>query len=139
MAVGFMARDLNIFISHSWGSHDELLRLRNLLNARPYFRAEFSEVSKDIPINSVNADYIKRVLGEKIRNSNVLLAIAGIYASHSTWMEWEMDTAIRHGVPVIGVIPHGASRVSQVVANRSVEQVRWSTESIVDAIRRRAK
>ncbi|MFM4163494.1 TIR domain-containing protein, partial [Klebsiella quasipneumoniae subsp. similipneumoniae] len=118
---------------------DELLRLRNLLNARPYFRAEFSEVSKDIPINSVNADYIKRVLGEKIRNSNVLLAIAGIYASHSTWMEWEMDTAIRHGVPVIGVIPHGASRVSQVVANRSVEQVRWSTESIVDAIRRRAK
>lgn len=82
-----MARDLNIFISHSWGSHDELLRLRNLLNARPYFRAEFSEVSKDIPINSVNADYIKRVLGEKIRNSNVLLAIAGIYASHSTWME----------------------------------------------------
>lgn len=134
-----MARDLNIFISHSWGSHDELLRLRNLLNARPYFRAEFSEVSKDIPISSVNADYIKRVLGEKIRNSNVLLAIAGIYASHSTWMEWEMDTAIRHGVPVIGVIPHGASRVSQVVANRSVEQVRWSTESIVDAIRRRAK
>ncbi|HDZ0921161.1 TPA: TIR domain-containing protein, partial [Klebsiella pneumoniae] len=112
---------------------------RNLLNARPYFRAEFSEVSKDIPINSVNADYIKRVLGEKIRNSNVLLAIAGIYASHSTWMEWEMDTAIRHGVPVIGVIPHGASRVSLVVANRSVEQVRWSTESIVDAIRRRAK
>lgn len=57
-----MARDLNIFISHSLGSHDELLRLRNLLNARPYFRSEFSEVSKDIPINSVNADYIKRVL-----------------------------------------------------------------------------
>ena len=67
-----MARDLNIFISHSWGSHDELLRLRNLLNSRPYFRAEFSEVSKDVPINSINADYIKRVLGEKIRNSNVL-------------------------------------------------------------------
>ncbi|ECK6152964.1 hypothetical protein FR060_23905 [Salmonella enterica] len=134
-----MARDLNIFISHSWGSHDELLRLRNLLNERPYFRAEFSEVSKDVPINSVNADYIKRVLGEKIRGSSVLLAIAGIYASHSTWMEWEMDTAIRNGIPVIGVIPHGASRVSQVVASRSVEQVRWNTESIVDAIRRHAR
>ena len=134
-----MARDLNIFISHSWGSHDELLRLRNLLNERPYFRAEFSEVSKDVPINSVNADYIKRVLGEKIRGSSVLLAIAGIYASHSTWMEWEMDTAIRNGIPVIGVIPHGASRVSQVVASRSVEQVRWNTESIVEAIRRHAR
>lgn len=134
-----MARDLNIFISHSWGSHDELLRLRNLLNARPYFRTEFSEVSKDIPINSVSADYIKRVLGEKIRGSSVLLAIAGIYASHSTWMEWEMDTAIRNGISVIGVIPHGASRVSQVVASRSVEQVRWNTESIVEAIRRHAR
>ncbi|MFM5643444.1 TIR domain-containing protein [Aeromonas caviae] len=133
-----MARDLNIFISHSWGSHEELLRLRNLLNQRPYFKAEFSEVSKDIPINSANSEYIKRVLSEKIRNSNVLLAIAGMYASHSTWMEWEMDTANRHGIPVIGVIPHGAMRVSQVVANRSIEQVRWNTESIVDAIRRRA-
>lgn len=133
-----MARDLNIFISHSWGSHEELLRLRNLLNERPYFRAQFSEVSKDVPINSFNAVYIKRVLGEKIRSSNVLLAISGIYASHSLWMQWEMDTAIKYGIPVIGVIPHGATRVSQIVAAKAIEQVRWSTESIVDAIRRRA-
>jgi hypothetical protein len=35
------------------------------INARPYFRAEFSEVSKDIPINSVNADYIKEFLAKK--------------------------------------------------------------------------
>jgi MTH538 TIR-like domain (DUF1863) len=131
-----MARDLNIFISHSWGNHDELLRLRNLLNTRPYFKAEFSEVSKDIPINSHNANYIKDVLRGKIRTSNILLAIAGIYASHSSWMEWEMDTAIKNGIPVIGIIPHGAQRVSQVVATRAIEQVRWNTESIVDAIRR---
>lgn len=32
-----MARDLNIFISHSWGSHDELLRLRNLLKLATSF------------------------------------------------------------------------------------------------------
>ena len=133
-----MARDFNVFISHSWGSHDELLRLRNLLNSRPYFKASFSEVSKDVPIHSTNADYIKRVLGGQIKNSNVLLAIAGIYASHSTWMEWEMDTAIKHGIPVVGVIPHGALRVSKVVSDRAIEQVKWNTESIVDAIRRRA-
>ena len=50
-----------------------------------------------------------------------------------------MDPALRHGDRVIGVTPHGASRETQVVAILSVEQVRWSTESIVDAIRRRAK
>ncbi|MBS9330209.1 TIR domain-containing protein [Escherichia coli] len=133
-----MARELDIFISHSWGNHDELIRLRNLLNTRPYFNAQFTEVSKDIPINSHNANYIKDVLRAKIRGSNALLAIAGIYASHSTWMEWEMDTAVKNGIPVIGVIPHGAQRVSQVVANRAIVQVRWNTESIVEAIRQHA-
>lgn len=133
-----MARMLNVFISHSWSHHDELVRLRNLLNTRAYFNAEFTEVSRDIPINSINANYIKTVLRGKIQTSNVLLAISGIYASHSDWMEWEMDTAISNNIPVIGVIPHGAQRVSQVVASRAIEQVHWNTESIVAAIRRHA-
>ncbi|TVO39443.1 TIR domain-containing protein [Vibrio algivorus] len=134
-----MARDLNIFISHSWSYHETLIRLRNLLNARAYFKAEFSEVSKDVPINSVNANYIKQRLGERIRNSNALLVIAGVYASHSDWMQWEMDTAARYGIPIIGVIPFGAIRTSSIVAQKSTTLVHWNTESIVRTIREYAR
>lgn len=134
-----MAKDYKIFISHSWAHSDDLEALQNLLNSRGYFNVEFTEASKDVPINSANATYIKSRLKSKIINSDVVLALAGIYASHSDWMIWEMDTAINNDIPIIGVIPRGQERISQEVYNRSKVDVRWNTESIVDAIRNYAK
>lgn len=134
-----MAKTFHIFISHSWQNSDALEGLRRLLNDRGYFNVEFEEVSKDEPINSTNAYYIKRRLAEKIGNSNVIIGLAGMYASHSDWMEWELDKAIELDIPIIGVIPRGQERISTTVSSRSVVDVRWNTESIVDAIRTYAK
>lgn len=134
-----MAKDYKIFISHSWAHSDDLKALQNLLNSRGYFNVEFTEASKDVPINSVNATYIKSRLKSKIVNSNVVLALAGVYASHSDWMIWEMDTAINNDLPIIGVIPRGQERISQEVYKRSKTDVKWYTESIVEAIRTYAK
>lgn len=89
-----MAKTYSVFISHSWGHADDLKKLRNLLEERGYFHVEFNEASPDEPINSENSAYIKRRLKEKISNSDIVLGIAGMYASHSDWMEWELDTAL---------------------------------------------
>ena len=134
-----MAKTYHIFISHSWQNSDALEGLRKLLNDRGYFNVEFEEVSKDEPINSTNAYYIKRRLAEKIGNSNVVIGLAGMYASHSDWMEWELDKAIELDIPIIGGIPRGQERISTTVSSRSIVNVRWNTESIVDAIRTYAK
>jgi hypothetical protein len=58
-----------------------------------------------------------------------------MYASYSDWMIWEMETAKSFGIPIIGVIPRGQERVSAEVYSRSKVDVRWNTESIVDAVR----
>ena len=134
-----MAKTYSVFISHSWGHADDLKKLRNLLEERGYFHVEFNEASPDEPINSENSAYIKRRLKEKISNSDIVLGIAGMYASHSDWMEWELDTALEVKVPIVGVIPWGQERISKVVTDRSVEDVHWNTESIVEAIRKWAK
>ena len=134
-----MAKIYSVFISHSWDHADDLKKLRNLLEERGYFHVEFSEASPDEPINSEKSAYIKRRLKEKISNSDIVLGIAGMYASHSDWMEWELETALEKKVPIVGVIPRGQERISKVVTDRSVEDVHWNTESIVDAIRRWAK
>lgn len=134
-----MAKNYNIFISHSWAHSADLLSLRELLNSRGYFNIEFTEASKDLPINSSNAAYIKTRLKTKIQSSDIVLALAGIYASHSDWMPWELETAKDLGIPIIGVIPHGQERISQEVFSRSVVDVKWNTESIVEAIRNHSK
>ena len=124
-----------IFISHSWAYVEDLRSLKKLLESRGYFNVQFEEATPDVPINSDNASYIRQRLRQKISNSNIVLGIAGIYASHSEWMQWELNKAIELGVPIVGVVPRGAERISTVVSTRAKEVVRWNTESIVEAIR----
>ncbi|MBQ2376653.1 MAG: TIR domain-containing protein [Bacteroidales bacterium] len=131
-----MAKTYKIFISHSWDHLDDLKRLRNLLERRGYFRVEFTEASPDNPINSDNNKYIRIILSQKIESSDIVLGIAGVYASYSDWMQWELDKAIAKNIPIIGVVPRGNERISKIVSDRANEVVRWNTESIVAAIRR---
>ncbi|WP_265822651.1 TIR domain-containing protein [Geovibrio ferrireducens] len=133
-----MANLYKVFISHSWDYVNDLNNLRNLLEQRGYFKTFFQEASPNEPINSVNTEYIKRVLRLKIAESNIILGIAGMYASHSTWMDWELQTAVNHNIPIVGVIPRGQEKISLVVSSRSKENVYWNTESIVAAIRKHA-
>lgn len=134
-----MVKTYNIFVSHSWDHSNDLIRLHNLLSNRGYFYYDPQEVTRNNPINSLNATYIKQCLRERIRNSNILLALAGIYASHSDWMRWEIETAKELGIPIVGIIPRGQERISQVVYANSIADIRWNTESIIQAIRNYAK
>ncbi|WP_025217641.1 TIR domain-containing protein [Mannheimia varigena] len=134
-----MVKTYTIFVSHSWDHSNDLLSLHNLLRTRGYFFYDSQEVTKFSPINSYNAAYIKQRLRERIKNSNIVLALAGIYTSHSDWMRWEIETAKELGIPIVGVIPRGQERISQIVFSNSIVDVRWNTESIVQAIRSYAK
>ena len=134
-----MARIYKIFISHCWNYDDVLQKLKNLLDSRGYFNAEYTHVEKSHPINSEYAPVIKAQITRRLDDSDIVLAIAGVYASYSDWMQWEMDKARDLGLKVIGVIPRGQERISSQVYSRSVEDVRWNADSIVAAIRRNVK
>lgn len=133
-----MAKIYKIFISHSWDHVDDLMNLRKLLEERGYFNVEFEEVPPHDPIDSWNSAYVKSCVSKRISESDVVIGLAGMYASYSQWMEWELNHAILQGKPILGVIPRGQERVSNVVCSKADKVVRWNTESIVDAIRRLA-
>jgi MTH538 TIR-like domain (DUF1863) len=134
-----MAKDYKIFISHSWSYTEDLEALQKLLNTRGYFNVTFLEATKKTPIDSENAAYVKTVLKARILQSDIVLALAGVYASHSDWMIWELETAKANIIPIVGVIPRGQERISTEVYIRSIVDVKWNTESIVDAIRTHGK
>lgn len=134
-----MAKDYKIFISHSWSYTEDLGALQKLLNERGYFNVTFLEATKKTPINSENAVYVKTVLKARIVQSDIVLVLAGVYATHSDWMIWELETAKANNIPIVGVIPRGQERISTEVYTRSIVNVRWNTESIVDAIRTHGK
>ncbi len=134
-----MAKTYKIFVSHCWNYDDDLQNLKNLLDRRGYFSAEYKQAERSNPINSSYAPVIKANITKKLEDSDIVLGIAGMYASYSDWMPWELDKAKELGLNVIGVIPWGQERISQAVCSRSVVNVHWNADSIVNAIRAYAK
>lgn len=130
-----MAKEYKLFISHSWDHDDVLQDLKNRIDSRGYFPATYTQIEKNCPIDSENAWVIKANITKRLQESDVVLAIAGVYASYSEWMQWEMDKAKELGLRVIGVIPRGQEHISHEVFNRSAVDVHWNADSIVDAIR----
>lgn len=134
-----MAKTYKLFISHSWEYDNLLQNLKDLLNERGYFSAEYYQFEKNCPCNSEKASVIKANITKRLKETDVVLAIAGVSASYSEWMQWEMDKALELRLKIIGVIPRGNERISQEVCKRSVEDVRWNTESVVNAIKTYSK
>ena len=130
-----MAKTYKIFISHSWSHVNDLKSLRNLLESRGYFNVEFTEFPPTDSINSMNTYYIRQRISERIAASDIVLGIAGIYASYSDWMKWEIETAVANNIPVIGIKPHGSQRTPQVVTDNAKIIVGWYTPSIISAIK----
>lgn len=62
-----MVKTYSIFVSHSWDHSNDLVSLHNLLSSRGYFYYDPQEVTKNNPINSENAIYIKQRLRERIK------------------------------------------------------------------------
>lgn len=130
-----MAKTYNLFISHSWDHLDDLENLRTLLEERGFFNVDFLEVTPENKFKSDNIYYLHACVKPLIKKADVVIGLAGVYASYSDWMQWELDTAIENNIPILGVIPWGQERVSTVVQDRADDIVRWNTESIIEAIR----
>jgi hypothetical protein len=125
-------------ICHAWrygGDYDNLV---SLLNAAPNFSWRNFSVPEDDPIHSSSEARIRAALDEQVRRSQVVLMLGGVYATHSDWMQKEVDIAQSYRKPIVGLKPHGNERMSTIVQDAAAEVVNWSTVSIVDAIRRHA-
>jgi hypothetical protein len=123
-----------IFISHAWNYDDEYYGLCNLLNGASYFTwADYSVPSHD-PLTGA----LRQQFYERIRLTNIVLVLSGMYSYYSNWMQTEMRIAKSMDKPILAIIPQGAERVPTDIQNLADELVRWNTDSIVSAIRRLA-
>ena len=133
-----MVKTRYLFISHSWSYGDAYTRICNLLNSASYFIYRDYSVPQDDPIhNAPNQQALRNAIIAKMRNTQVILVIAGVYATYSKWINIELDLAKRHfNKPVLGIKPYAHTNVSSVVRRDADLLVNWSTTSIVDGIRK---
>ena len=136
---GVAVKTYNLFISHSWRYGDQYARIHRLLRNRRYFAFRDYSVPQNDPVhNAGNATRLRRAIRNQMTPCHVVLILAGVYATHSKWINIEIDLA-RKGFtrekPIIAIRPWGSQRISSRVRNAADRIVGWNTESIVAAIR----
>jgi MTH538 TIR-like domain (DUF1863) len=128
----------NIFISHSWTYSDTYDQLIELLHTRDDFQFKDFSVPKDDPIhNSPNEQALYRAIYNHIRPASVVLIMAGVYATHSKWINHEIQIAKRgfqSPKPIIAIKPWAQTNVSTVARQNADVLVGWNTKSVVAAI-----
>jgi hypothetical protein len=128
-------RKYRVFISHVWDYGADYYRIVEFLNEAPNLYWENLSVPKHNPVTS---EELEKELRNQMRPADVFIILAGMYAAHSDWIDFELQFARRIGRPIIGVRPWGAERMPTAIQNAAIEIVGWNGGSVVSAIRRHA-
>lgn len=141
-----------IFISHSWNYSDSYSRLKTMLSNQPDFKYTDFSIPKDAPIhNQPNDLALYNEIKKRIDNVDIVLILAGVYATYSKWINLEIKAAKSpahhsHSLldyisvkPILAIEEWGSQKSSQVVKEESHEIVQWNGISIINSIKRLVK
>ncbi|MDQ0070149.1 hypothetical protein J2W34_001934 [Variovorax boronicumulans] len=124
-----------LFISHAWQYDSAYLTLVSWFNAA----SNFDWKNCSIPSTNALPDKTTKGLAEgitrQINPAQGVLIIAGMYAAHSGWIDYEIGEAKRLGKTIIGIRPWGQERLPVKVQDASTVLVNWNSASIIEAVR----
>lgn len=83
-----------IFISYDYNNDKHYKNLLVAWDKNNLFDFIFYDASVDVSVNSEDAEYIKRVIKDRINSASYFLCIIGRQTYKSGWVAWETNTAI---------------------------------------------
>lgn len=132
-------RQYDVFISHAWKYNDQYYKLTELLEGHPYFIFRNYSVPEHDPIVFNTTSDLYNQLAEQIRQSSVVLLIAGKYVKYRKWIQEEIKLAKKYDKPIIAIRPWGADMLPSEAETKADVIVNWQASSIVSAIREYSK
>ncbi|ELY58309.1 hypothetical protein C493_07029 [Natronolimnohabitans innermongolicus JCM 12255] len=123
-----------MFVSHSWKYSDQRERIEKFLDDEERLDWQNFSVPEDDPLEFEDTNDLRQQLYQQVRQANVVVVVAGMYVSHSEWIEEEIEMAKHFEKPIIGVQPNGNERLPVSVRDAADEIVGWRQRSIVNAI-----
>ena len=82
-----------VFLSFHAGDKRQVTGFR-LMIRNPNLSLDIYDQGLQTPINSARGSYIKRVIREKIRTSQVVLCLIGSGTAWREWVDWELNTGL---------------------------------------------
>jgi hypothetical protein len=125
----------HIFVSHAWKYDDAYMTAISWLDDSNISYSNYSVPEHD-PIDANNTAKLKKALTAQISPANIVIIIAGMYATYSQWMDYEIDEAVRLGKTIIGIKPWGQERIPKKIQDNATELVGWNSASLISAIKK---
>lgn len=101
---------------------------------------DFIDYSLQVPFRSEDAEYIRRGIRERIKNSSVTIVLIGETTYRSEWVDWEIRESLRLGKGVIAVKlkrePH--LKIPKALIEHGIEPLPWDQTTISQAIQQAA-
>ncbi|PSV44050.1 TIR domain-containing protein [Photobacterium indicum] len=130
-----MSKTYRLFISHSWNYDKNYQKVVEMITDQGISFYDHS-VPKDDPIHTDGTDaQLHDAIEAKMKGTSCILILAGMYATHSKWINKEIKIAQSYGKKIIAIEPWGAEKTSKVVKDASHKIVKWQGKSIADAIK----
>lgn len=124
-----------IFISHAWRYNSHYDTIKDWFDEASNFDWKNCSVPNDDALPDKTSKGLSAGMTRQISPSQVVVILAGMYASHSSWIEYEINEAVRMGKTIVGVKPWGQERVPQIVQDNADVMVGWNSASVVQAVR----
>lgn len=130
-----MKPNYHVFISHAWHYGDQYNTVVDWLEESTLLFRNYSVPNHD-PVDANNTAKLKSALTEQISHANIVIIIAGMYAAHSGWIDYEIDEAVCMKKTIIALKPRGNERIPQKIQDTATELVSWNSQSLINAIQK---
>ena len=124
-----------LFISHAWQYDQAYLTLTNWFDAEPNFSWKNCSVPSTHALPDKTTAGLANGITRQINPAQGVLIIAGMYAAHSGWIDYEISEAKRLNKVIIGIRPWGQERTPVKVQENAHILVNWNSASIIKTIR----
>jgi len=125
----------NIFLSFAQEDLNDVNMLRGQAKNQNN-DLDFNDWSVQKAFDSKDADYIKRGIRERIRQSSMVLVYISEHCVVSKWVDWEIKEALALGKSVVGVYKGDQPPTSlpAVIREKAVKIVPWKMDQLSKAL-----
>ena len=135
------SHQIHVFISHAWDHSGHYNTLDGWIFGEPWSVGQASldlrnySIPRSDPIHNVpNTEALRQAIFRQIKMSHIVVIPNGMYASHSAWIEREVEGALSYGKPILSVSPWGQERKSSIVVDNAKGHAGWNKQTVINEI-----
>lgn len=130
----------NVFLSFAQEDLDKVNLLRGQAK-NENSNISFNDYSLKEPFDSERAEYIRRGIRERIRQSSVTIVFLSDHSATSRWVNWEIEESLTLGKGVVAMYQGNAppALLPPAMKEGKIPIVQWNQKELARAIEREAR